>query len=33
MFIVGGFNPFEKTISQIGSFPHVGEKNIFETIT
>ena len=28
-FLVGGFNPFEKNISQIGSFSQVGmEKNI-----
>ena len=32
VYLVGGFNPF-KHISQIGSFPHVGVKIIFETTT
>ena len=25
-FLVGGFNPFEKNSSQIGSFPQIGGK-------
>ena len=31
--LVGGFNKFWKNISQIGSFPQVGVKIIFETTT
>ena len=33
MWLVGGFNPFEKYVRQIESSPQVGPKNIFETIT
>ena len=34
-FLVGGFNPFLKNISQIGSFPQVRVENkkMFETTT
>ena len=28
--LVGGSNPFEKYARQIGSFPHVGVKQMFE---
>ncbi len=34
--LVGGFNPFQKNISQIGSFPQEGVKKkntVFETTT
>jgi len=34
-FLVGGFDPFENNISQIGSFPQIrlNIKQIFETTT